>query len=240
NAGGNGQDILANLHGSILRIDVNTANGYVIPNGNPFVNKPGLDEIYAFGFRNPYRFSFDIGGTNQLYAGDAGQGLYEEVSIVTRGGNFGWNVKEGTKCFSTANNSVELPSCPDVDPNGRKLIDPIIEVNHIANPKGGIATVIVGGNVYRGTTIPDFAGRYIFGIFSSGFTVPNGKIFIAESKSSGLWSYEEIVLKDHPDNLGLFLKGFGQDEKGEVYLTGSTTLGPSGTTGKVYKLAMVE
>jgi glucose/arabinose dehydrogenase len=240
NKGGNGQDLLANLQGDILRIDVNTSNGYLIPPSNPFVNKPGKDEIYAFGFRNPYRFSFDIGGTHQLYAGDAGQGLYEEVSIVTKGGNFGWNVKEGTHCFNTDNNTLERPSCPDVDPDGRKLIDPIIEVNNVANPKGGIATVIVGGNVYRGTTIPDFAGRYIFGIFSSGFVAPDGKLFVAQSKSSGLWSYEEIALKDHPDNLGLFLKGFGQDEKGEVYITGSTVLGPSGTTGKVYKLAMVE
>lgn len=240
NKGGNGQDLIANLQGNILRVDINCATGYLIPKDNPFVNKPGRDEIYAFGFRNPYRFSFDIGGTHQLYAGDAGQGLYEEVNIVTRGGNFGWNVKEGTHCFNTDNNTLERPNCPDVDPDGRKLIDPIIEVNNVANPKGGIATVIVGGNVYRGTTIPAFAGRYIFGIFSSGFTVPNGKIFIAQSKSSGLWSYEEIALKDHPDNLGLFLKGFGQDEKGEVYLTGSTVIGPSGNTGKVYKLAMVE
>ncbi|WP_051189782.1 PQQ-dependent sugar dehydrogenase [Daejeonella oryzae] len=240
NAGGNGQDILANLQGNILRIDVNCATGYLIPKSNPFVGKPGLDEIWAFGFRNPYRFSFDLGGKHQLYAGDAGQGLYEEIDIVSKGGNYGWNVKEGTHCFNTDNNSVVRPTCPDTDPDGRKLIDPIIEVNNVANPNGGIATTIVGGNVYRGKTIPQFQGKYIFGIFSSGFTTPNGKIFVSESASSGLWSYEEIVLKDFSNNLGLFLKGFGQDLKGEIYIVGSTQLGPSGNSGKVYKLAMVE
>ncbi|NEU08339.1 PQQ-dependent sugar dehydrogenase [Flavihumibacter sp. R14] len=240
NEGGNGQELEANLQGNILRIDINCATGYLIPKDNPFVGKTGRDEIFAFGFRNPYRFSFDMGGSHQLFAGDAGQGLYEEVSIVKRGGNYGWNVKEGTHCFNAADNTTSLPNCPDVDPDGRKLIDPVIEVNNVANPAGGIATTIVGGNVYRGTAIPDFAGRYIFGIFSQGFTAPDGKIFVSESKSSGLWSWEEIVLKDLPNNLGLFLKGFGQDSKGEIYITGSTQLGPSGNTGKVYQLAMVE
>lgn len=240
NEGGNGQDLEANLQGSILRIDINTSTGYLIPKDNPFVGRKGMDEIFAFGFRNPYRFSFDMGGKRQLFAGDAGQGLYEEVSIVSKGGNYGWNVKEGTHCFNAADNTTELPDCPDVDPDGRKLIDPVIEVNHVNNPKGGIATTIVGGNVYRGKEIPDFSGRYIFGIFSQSFTAPNAKIFIAQSKDSGLWSYEEIVLKDFPNDLGLFLKGFGQDMKGEIYLTGSTQLGPSGNTGKIYKLAMVD
>jgi hypothetical protein len=240
NEGGNGQDLDANLQGNILRIDINCATGYLIPKDNPFVNKLGRDEIFAFGFRNPYRFSFDMGGKHQLFAGDAGQGLYEEVSIVSKGGNYGWNVKEGTHCFNAADNTTELADCPDVDPDGRKLIDPIIEVNNVNNPKGGIATTIVGGNVYRGKDIPELDGRYIFGIFSQGVTAPDGKIFVSESKDSGLWSFEEIVLKDLPNNLGLFLKGFGQDLSGEIYLAGSTQLGPSGTTGKIYKLAMVE
>jgi glucose/arabinose dehydrogenase len=95
NPGGNGQDIDSNLLGNILRIDVNSGDPYGIPPDNPFVNGPGLDEIYAYGFRNPYRMSFDMGGFHQLYVGDAGQVLYEEVNIVKKGGNYGWNVKEG-------------------------------------------------------------------------------------------------------------------------------------------------
>jgi glucose/arabinose dehydrogenase len=105
NEGGNGQDVEANLLGSILRIDVNSSTDktvYGIPSDNPFVNKAGLDEIYAYGFRNPYRMSFDMGDTKQLFVGDAGQSLYEEIDLVTKGGNYGWNVKEGSHCFNAA------------------------------------------------------------------------------------------------------------------------------------------
>jgi glucose/arabinose dehydrogenase len=95
NVGGNAQEVSANLLGKILRIDVN-GDPYSVPADNPFVGKPGLDEIYAFGFRNPYRFSFDMGGNHDLIVGDAGQVLYEEIDNVLKGGNYGWNVKEGT------------------------------------------------------------------------------------------------------------------------------------------------
>ncbi|NJK85753.1 MAG: PQQ-dependent sugar dehydrogenase [Bacteroidales bacterium] len=103
NAGGNGQDIELNLLGSILRIDVDGEEPYAVPSDNPFVEGEGLDEIYAYGFRNPYRFSFDMEGGNEMYVGDAGQELWEEVSIVESGKNYGWNVKEGTHCFSAEN-----------------------------------------------------------------------------------------------------------------------------------------
>ena len=98
NAGGNGQDNYANLQGNILRIDVN-GSPYSVPPDNPFVGTAARPEIYAFGFRNPFRFSFDMGGTHQLLVGDVGQSLYEEIDLVTKGGNYGWNVKEGTALF---------------------------------------------------------------------------------------------------------------------------------------------
>lgn len=240
NAGGNGQDIEANLFGNILRIDVNSGAPYGIPADNPFVNKAGKDEIYAYGFRNPYRFSFDREGTNQLFVGDAGQVLYEEVSIVTKGGNYGWNVKEGTHCFNAANNTQELASCPLADPAGTPLIDPVIEMKNAANPTGGIATTIIGGNVYRGKELPSMEGKYIFGIYSQPGSTPNGQIFVANASNSGLWAFEKIALKSAPDNLGYYLKGFGEDEAGELYLTVSTTAGPSGATGKVFKLIGVK
>jgi glucose/arabinose dehydrogenase len=106
NAGGNGQDVRDNLLGNILCIDVNSTSGnkgYSIPVDNPFVNHVGRDEIYAYGFRNPYRFSFDMGGYHWLYVGNAGQSLHEEIDVVTKGGNYGWNVKEGTHRFNTDN-----------------------------------------------------------------------------------------------------------------------------------------
>ena len=122
NEGGNGQDIEDNLLGNILRIDVDSGDPYGIPPDNPFVGMDGMDEIYAFGFRNPYRFSFDRGGTNQLFVADVGQNNFEEVNIVEPGGNYGWNVMEGTHCFSTENPDLPLDECPTEDPMGRPLI----------------------------------------------------------------------------------------------------------------------
>jgi glucose/arabinose dehydrogenase len=237
NAGGNAQNIEANLFGSILRIDVNSAGPYNIPASNPLVGKAGRDEIWAYGFRNPYRFSFDMGGSHQLFAGDAGQVLYEEVDVVTKGGNYGWNVKEGTACFTATDNKVEAADCPDVDAYGNPLTDPVIQLNNWQNPKGGIATTVIGGNVYRGDAIPGFKGKYIFGTFSQTPTTANGELFIANiDNTSSLWPYREVRLKDHPDDVGYYLKGFGQDDEGEIYLTVSSLLGPQGNAGKVFKL----
>ncbi|HZY81155.1 MAG TPA: PQQ-dependent sugar dehydrogenase [Cyclobacteriaceae bacterium] len=242
NEGGNGQDVEANLLGSILRIDVNATGDkpYGIPSDNPFVGKTGLDEIYAYGFRNPFRMSFDMQGTNQLYVGDAGQVLYEEIDVVTKGGNYGWNVKEGTHCFNTADNKTALSSCPATDVFGVALTDPVIEINNASNPAGGKAATIIGGNVYRGNEIPEFQGAYIFGTFAQGGSSPDGELFLSHPGGSGLWTYEEIELKNFSDDLGYYLKGFGQDNSGEIYLTVSGTAGPSGTTGKVLKLVKAD
>lgn len=235
NAGGNGQDNEANLLGNILRIDVNSGNPYGIPSDNPFVNKPGRDEIYAYGFRNPYRMSFDMGGAHWLIAGDAGQVLYEEVSVVTKGGNYGWNVKEGRHCFSTADNMVSLPTCPSVDTLGNPLIDPVIELNNWQNPMGGKATTVIGGHVYRGHDISGWHGKYIFGTFSQTPTTANGELYMA-TPAGHSWPYEKVSLKSHPDDVGYYLRGFGQDNDGEIYLAVSSMLGPQGNTGKVFKL----
>ena len=239
NPGGNGQDIEANLFGDILRIDVNSGSPYGIPADNPFVGKPGRDEIYAYGFRNPFRFSFDMGGTRQLYAGDAGQLLWEEISVVNKGGNYGWNVKEGTHCFNALAPLTTLPTCPTVDNLGNRLIDPVIELNNWQNPAGGKATTVIGGNVYRGK-IDQIVGKYFFGTFSQTPTTANGEFFVTQPTGPGLWNYEEVSLKSFPDDLGYYLKGFGQDNEGELYLTVSSILGPTGITGKVYKLVAVD
>lgn len=236
NEGGNGQDIEANLLGNILRIDVNSGSPYSIPFDNPFVGKAGLDEIYAYGFRNPFRFSFDMKGSRKLYVGDAGQHLWEEVSIVEKGGNYGWNVKEGTHCFSTENPLQVLSSCPDVDIYGNRLIDPVIEMKNIRNPEGGRTITIIGGNVYRGNSIPGFQGKYIFGSFAQNFVAPNGELFIANPAGPGLWSFHELQLAGNSDGIGHYVRGFGQDLDGEIYVTASTMLGPRGVTGKVFKL----
>lgn len=236
NEGGNGQDIEANLFGNILRIDVNSGSPYGIPPDNPFAATAGKDEIYAYGFRNPYRMSFDMGGNHDLYLGDAGQVLYEEINLVTKGGNYGWNVREGRSCFDASNNDTALGSCPLVDNFGKSLIDPVVVVDNAANPKGGRALTIIGGNVYRGTALPAFAGKYIFGSYAQPGGMPNGELFISTPAGQTAWDYQELSLASHPDDLGYYLKGFGQDNAGEIYLTVSSNSGPTGTTGKVFKL----
>lgn len=235
NGGGNAQNIEANFLGKILRIDVESGSPYGIPAGNPFVGKPGLDEIFAYGFRNPYRMSWDKGGDHDWIVADAGQALYEEVSVLSKGGNYGWNVKEGRHCFSTADSSKELPNCPSVDDRGKAFIEPVLELNNWQNPKGGKATTIIGGYVYRGSEIKGWNGKYVFGSFSQTPNTPNGQLFIATPGGDN-WPYNQVSLKNHPDDLGYYLKGFGQDDDGEMYVAVSSMLGPQGNTGKVFKL----
>ena len=238
NAGGNGQDIEANLFGNILRIDVN-GNPYAIPPTNPFVGKPGLDEIYAYGLRNPFRFSIDKKGDHDIIVGDVGQLLYEEINVIRKGGNYGWNVKEGFTCFNAASSLTPFPNCPAIDNFGNPLIDPVIVLNNFRNPVAPRTTAIMGGNIYRGSNINHFKGKYIFGTFSQSATVPLGELFIAEPRSWGAWNYQEISLKSSPNDIGALLKGMGEDRKGELYLTTSKVAGPSGTTGKVWRLIEV-
>ena len=150
---GNAQN-LGTLLGKLLRIDVNAQeNGlnYAIPSDNPFVNEPGArPEIYAYGLRNPWRFSFDD-QTNTLWAGDVGQGELEEINRIEKGGNYGWNILEGTSCYSAQ----------ECDREG--ILAPFFEYDHSANDKS-----ITGGYVYRGNELPKLKGYYIYGDFISG------------------------------------------------------------------------
>lgn len=241
NEGGNAQNIEANLLGKILRLDVDAGNPYSIPSDNPFVGQDGMDEIFAYGFRNPFRFSFDMGGARELFAGDAGQVLWEEINVVENGGNYGWNVLEATHCFDAEDNENVLESCPDLDIYGNVLRDPVIEMVNSNNPVDATHTTItiIGGNVYRGTDIPGLKGQYIFGSFSHD-RGPTGEIFVANPTGAGLWSFDEIELDGNPDDIGHFLKGFGQDLEGEIYVAASGNIGPEGTTGKIFKLVLTD
>jgi glucose/arabinose dehydrogenase len=245
NEGGNGQDIQHNLLGDILRIDVDAGSPYRVPADNPFTATPGCadgcDETWAYGFRNPYRMSFDLAGSHDLFVGDAGQELWEEVSIAVKGGNFGWNVKEGTHCFSTANPDESPPACPSSVGAGHPragdpLIDPVIEYANHHQPDGLGATVI-GGHVYRGTDLPQFSGRYVFGDWSREFEEPDGSLFVAKSRKQGLWMMQQLQITTSPTGrLGHYVLGFGQDPAGEMYVLTTDQTGPSGTTGQVFKL----
>jgi hypothetical protein len=240
NTGGNAQDVEQNLLGSILRLDVDSGSPYTIPEDNPFG-----DEQYAYEFRNPYRMSFDMGGRHELFVGDAGQGLWEEVSIVNLGGNYGWNVKEGTHCFDAENPSVVPPSCPNVvgpgHPDaGARLRDPVIEYANHNNPNPGrtpqFGRVVVGGYVYRGQDLPSLMGHYIFGDWNQAENGIEGVILMA-TRSSGLWDIRELSIATSEDgDLNHYVLAFGQDMSGEIYVLVSDMTGPSGNTGKVYQL----
>lgn len=255
--GGNGQDP-SNVLGSILRIDPNGTNSanaqYGIPDYNPFVGQPGfVDEIFAYGFRNPFRFSFDM-ARGDLYVGDVGQDDIEEVDVVTAGGNYGWNLKEGSFCFDANGTDpgfafVQDP-CPNEPPD---LIDPVAEYNTADSLTNNVdGRSVIGGFVYRGNAIKELFGRYVFGDFSR-FTdtrVNNdGRLFFLKRRNivrrnrvrtSKIREFELVGR----ESFGRSLLGFGQDASGELYVMANDTGVPFGTgpnldqpTGVVLKIS---
>ena len=216
---------------------VDSSSPFSIPADNPFVGVDGADEIYAYGLRNPYKFSFDDGpgGDGTLYLADVGQNLFEEINIVENGGNYGWVIREGFSCFDPFNPLNPPIVCPVTGLGGEPLIDPIAAYSHA---EGGLA--IVGGFVYRGRLSPSLVGTYVFGDFSGGFGVPAGRLYhLGEADGGGLEIREfRIGLQDRP--YGFFLKGFGEDECGEVYACGSALLGPGGEEGVVHRIVVVD
>ncbi len=220
--GGNGQDH-NNPLGAILRIDPrgsNSANGqYGIPADNPFVGQPGfVQEMFAYGFRNPFRFSFDS-ATGQMYIGDVGQNQVEEVDVGVAGGNYGWRLKEGSFFFDPNGTSPGFVTTvdPGVPPG---VIDPIAEYDH----DEGIA--VIGGFVYRGVRLPVLQGHYVFGDLARTFN-KDGRLFLLEGGQ----------VREFPLALNLFLLGFGQDAAGELYVMANETGTPSGSTGVVLRIA---
>jgi len=242
-AGGNGQSLApGNVLGKILRIDPlgrNSANGkYGIPPDNPFVGKTGADEIFAYGFRNPFRMSFDSYG--RLFVGDVGQNDIEEVDIVTAGGNYGWHVKEGTFLFDP--DGPNSPTDPEVgkgfvyaDSPGMPagLIDPIAEYDHADGPKlPETRLAVIGGFVYRGQKLRELRGQYVFGDYSGEASkTPEGHLFIL-----GRNDRVEYLWPVNRKPLNMAVLGFGQDAFGELYLLANGTGTLRGKTGVVMKL----
>lgn len=234
NGGGNGQDIEQNLLGSILRIDVDGETPYEVPADNPFADS-AMPEVWAFGFRNPFRMSFDSGGDNELFVADVGQNLWEEVSIVEAEGNYGWNVKEGTHCFSTDSPNDPPETCPDTGDMDEPLLDPILEYSH-PGQDNGIGISVIGGFVYRGEDVPDLSGRYVFGDWSTSTAEADGTLLVA-SEGAGSWSMEELEVAGRDSGrLGEYLLSFGEDAAGELYILTTQNGGPTGSTGSVYRL----
>ena len=187
----NGQDRGSWL-GKILRVDVNSTEkgNYGVPADNPFKgNKDGLrEEVFAYGLRNPRRISFDEKG--QLWAGDVGQNKIEEVDIVTKGGNYGWRVKEGKAAFNSSAKG-----------DGNNAIDPIWEYTH---DNGDVS--ITGGLVYRGQANPALRGKYVYADYAS------GRVWALTQNGAKASNNQEIIRQAGS------ISAFGEDQKNEMYL----------------------
>jgi glucose/arabinose dehydrogenase len=195
---GRAQDT-TNLLGAMARIDIDTGSPYAIPPDNPFATNPicplgfatgaeACPEIFAWGLRNPWRFSFDR-QTGQLWVGDVGQGAWEEADRIAVGDNLGWKIREGAHC---------RPPTTDCDTTG--LVDPVTEYDR------SLGTSITGGFVYRGSAIPDLVGWYVFGDFVS------GRIFAVTADSPVGTTPTELLDTD------ISIASFAEDNDGELYV----------------------
>jgi hypothetical protein len=192
---GRGQS-LDDLLGDILRVDVSSGTGYTVPPDNPFVGRgDARPEIWSYGLRNPWRFSFDP-ATGDLYIGDVGQNEWEEVDVVSaaqgagRGANFGWNVMEGTHCYAS-------PSC---DPSA--FTAPVLEYSH------RLGCSVSGGYVYRGAAIPALQGHYFYADYCQGWV-----------RTFRLQDGQAVEQHQWPTLApGGAVPSFGQDSNGELYV----------------------
>jgi glucose/arabinose dehydrogenase len=196
---GNGQN-LGTLLGSILRIDVDHKDPglhYAIPKDNPFVGRSGArGEIWSYGIRNAWRIAFDR-ETGDLWAGDVGQDTWEEIDIIERGGNYGWNLREGRHPLVPKADPQQKGSPPRPD-----LIEPLWEYHH------DIGKSITGGSVYRGKGVPELEGAYLYGDYVTGQI---WALWYDKAKKQ-VTANREILKK------GLPLMSFGEDDNGEMYL----------------------
>jgi len=225
--GGGGQDVTTDVLGSVLRLDVDdrTADrAYAVPDDNPLVGRTGLDEYYAWGFRNPWRLSFDDG---DCFVADVGESDYEEVNRLEKGGNYGWNVREGTHCYRE-------DTCPDRSAErnggGEPFRDPIIEYPHPPTESAVSGVSVIGGYVYRGSTLPALEGAYVFGDF-----LPEGRLFAATRPDDGDGLWPTTVLEIDGETSLERLLSFGRDDEGEVYALGTATGG-----GGVFRVVPTE
>lgn len=219
---GNGQDINT-LLGSILRIDVDSGTPYGIPADNPFVGQDGLDEIYAYGFRNPYRFSFDR-ETGDLWVADVGQDEWEEINLVINGGNYGWRILEGTHPYD-----LDLATILGIDIE--TLQPPIHEYSH------EVGRSVIGGYVYRGTASPALKGFYVFGDWSTGFVPGRGNLYYLQQTEPSSWKRMEFKIEDDTP-LHRYITGFGEDDAGEIFMVTTRLIGSLGRSGEVWHLVV--
>jgi hypothetical protein len=226
--------------------DTPSSNGqYRIPQGNPFDAPGQAPEIYAYGLRNPYRFSFDRGGTHDLILADVGQNTVEEINKITVGGNYGWPIKEGTFPFNMTAGPGGVPAAGTVGPNSpgspAGMIDPVSGPGGTLQYDHGDGISITGGFVYRGSAIPELFGKYVFGDLAIRNAPPrvDGRLFYADLQDGTI---REFLLPQFANGIlpnGLTVHGFGEDAFGELYALVTNTPA-NGTGGIVYKFTVPE
>lgn len=227
------------LYGKVLRIDVDRGfPGYAIPPDNPFASSGGRREIWAWGFRNPYRIAFDR-EDGSFYVTAVAETLWEAAYRVERPGNFGWPLMEGTHCVDRLRPRQPPASCSARDASGRPIVMPVLEypnmqASHPDTKLGirGVGTAITGARIYRGKDIPGLGGKLLFTDWSADFRKPSGQVFVADpgGAKGQPWPYRRVLMMDSR------IIGLAEDARGEVYLLTNETFGPYGTTGKVFRL----
>jgi glucose/arabinose dehydrogenase len=238
---GNGQDITT-LLGNVLRIDVDAGDPYGVPDDNPFVGfelppdhpfsgARARPEIWAYGFRHPWRMAFDRDGEFGLLVGDAGENLWEEVSHVGEPGNYGWNIKEGRHWFDPDEPGYVVTEGPNTGHLGEPLVDPVIAYPNNRGREHGIGVVVIGGYLYRGAGVPGLRGHYVFGDWSRFFHEARGVLMVAMPTDDGEpWPIREVMEVE----AGAIL-GFGEDAAGELYVLTNDSHGPRGR-GAVHRI----
>lgn len=238
---GNAQDPMK-LNGKILRLDVDrpgpNGRAYAIPADNPFAAGGfGRPEIYALGLRNPWRLAWEPAGQRRLLVSDVGYGRYEEIDVVTLGGNYGWRIREGAHCLDVSHPLDDLFDCPTTATDGSPLVDPVVEYSH-----KDVGIAIVGGYVYQGAALPGLTGRYVFADFTEQWVTqtPSGRatVLVADPQASGVWPWRRVTLDD--GRIQAFITGMGEEATGELVIMVRDTLGPTaGGTGRVLRLVPV-
>lgn len=238
---------LQTLYGKILRIDIDQGYpGYAIPGDNPFVGKPGRDEIYAFGFRNPYRISFDPNNSGDFFVTAVAETLWESIYRVDQPGNYGWPLREASHCFNRQTPLTPPPDCEGIQSATPDfpISYPVVEypnmsvqregVKIVTNGDGigianGVGTAVVGAIMYRGNAIASMQDHLVFADWSLDFQKPSGQLFVATPAHNALWSFEKLTQFDTR------IVALIQDQQ-DLFVLTNENFGPYGNTGKVFRL----
>ncbi len=231
---------LQSLFGKILRIDVNRGYpGYAIPSDNPLVETLGRNEIYAWGFRNPYRLSFDSDGSNRFYITAVAETLWEAIYRVDQAGNYGWPLKEGTHCFDRTRPLDPPESCESVvdSISGKPVVDPVVQyANMSVHREGskiknaGVGTAVVGAVMLRDPAYSEYSDHLLIADWSIDFRQPSGQLFVAKEEAGNDWQMTKLMQLDSR------IIALVHDSDDQVYVMTNDNFGPYGDTGKIYVL----